>query len=83
VGSSARRAKVEAPTIDGKVEVTVPPGTKTGQRLRLRGQGLNKRNGGRGDEYVRLKIAVPQQVSAEERRLYEELQRVSRFNPRS
>jgi DnaJ-class molecular chaperone len=76
-------AKVEAPTIDGKVEVTVPPGTKTGQRLRLRGQGLNKRNGGRGDEYVRLKIAVPQQVSAEERRLYEELQRVSRFNPRS
>jgi DnaJ-class molecular chaperone len=76
-------AKVQAPTIDGKVEVTVPPGTKTGQRLRLRGQGLNKRNGGRGDEYVRLKIAVPQQVSAEERRLYEELQRVSRFNPRS
>ena len=76
-------AKVEAPTIDGKVEVSVPAGTKTGQRLRLRGQGLNKRKGGRGDEYVRLKIAVPQQVSPEERRLYEELQRVSRFNPRS
>lgn len=76
-------AKVSAPTIDGKVEVTVPAGTKTGQRLRLRGQGLNKRKGGRGDEYVRLKIAVPQQVSLEERRLYEELQRVSRFDPRS
>ena len=76
-------AKVEAPTIDGKVEVSVPAGTKSGQRLRLRGQGLNKRKGGRGDEYVRLKIAVPQQVSPEERRLYEELQRVSRFNPRS
>jgi DnaJ-class molecular chaperone len=76
-------AKVEAPTIDGKVEVSVPAGTKTGQRLRLRGQGLSKRKGGRGDEYVRLKIAVPQQVSAEERRLYEELQRVSRFDPRS
>lgn len=51
--------------------------------LRFRGQGLNKRKGGRGDEYVRLKIAVPQQVSPEERRLYEELQRVSRFDPRS
>jgi len=75
--------KVAAPTIDGKVELTVPPGSKSGQRLRLRGQGLNKRGGGRGDEYVRLKIVVPKDVSAEERRLYEELKRVSRFEPRS
>lgn len=75
--------KVAAPTIDGKVEVTIPPGSKSGQRLRLRGQGLNKRNGGRGDEYVRLKIVVPKDVSAEERHLYEELKRVSRFEPRS
>ncbi len=76
-------AQVEAPTIDGKVELKVPPGAKSGQRLRLRGQGLNKRKGGRGDEYVRLKIAVPRDVTPEERRLYEELKRVSRFNPRS
>jgi DnaJ-class molecular chaperone len=76
-------AKVAAPTIDGKVELTIPPGAKSGQRLRLRGQGLNKRKGGRGDEYVRLKIAVPKQVSAEERHLYEELKRISRFDPRS
>lgn len=76
-------AKVEAPTIDGKVELTIPRGANTGQRLRLRDQGLNKRKGGRGDEYVRLKIGVPKEVSAEERRLYEELQRISRFNPRS
>jgi DnaJ-class molecular chaperone len=75
-------AKVEAPTIDGKVEVTIPAGTNTGQRLRLRGQGLNKRNGGRGDEFVRVKIVVPKEASADERRLYEELQRVSRFDPR-
>jgi len=76
-------AKVEAPTIDGKVEVTIPAGAKSGQRLRLRGQGLNKRKDGRGDEYVRLKIVVPKDVSPEERRLYEELKRVSRFQPRS
>jgi DnaJ-class molecular chaperone len=79
---AALGAKVEAPTIDGKVELTVPPGTNTGQRLRLRGQGLNKRKGGRGDEYVRMKIVVPKELSAEERRLYEELQRISRFDPR-
>ncbi len=76
-------AKVEAPTIEGRVEVTVPAGAKSEQRLRLRGQGLSKRNGGRGDEYVRLKIVVPSNVSAEERRLFEELKRVSRFEPRS
>jgi curved DNA-binding protein len=75
--------RVEVPTIDGKVELTVPPGARNGQRLRLRGQGLNKRNGGRGDEYVRLKIVVPREVSPEERRVYEELKRVSRFDPRS
>jgi curved DNA-binding protein len=75
-------AKVEAPTIDGKVELTIPAGTNTGQRLRLRGQGLNKRKGGRGDEYARVKIVVPKELSAEERRLYEELQQTSRFDPR-
>jgi curved DNA-binding protein len=75
-------AKVDVSTIDGKVEMTIQPGAQTGQRLRLRGQGLNRRKGGRGDEYVRLKIAAPKEVSAEERRLYEELKRTSHFNPR-
>jgi DnaJ-class molecular chaperone len=76
-------AKVEVPTIEGKAEMTIPAGAQSGQRLRLRGQGLNKRKGGRGDEYVRLKIAVPKETSDEERRLYEELKRVSSFNPRA
>jgi DnaJ-class molecular chaperone len=40
------------------------------------------RKGGRGDEYVRLKIVVPKEASGEERRLYEELKRISRFDPR-
>ena len=75
-------ANVEVPTIDGRVQLKVPAGARSGQRLRLRGQGLNKRKGGRGDEYVRLKIAVPKEVSAEERHLYEELRRVSNFHPR-
>ena len=75
-------AKVEAPTIEGKVELTIPPSAKSGQRLRLRGQGLTRRKGGRGDEFVRLKIVVPKDVSDEEQRLYEELKRTSRFDPR-
>ena len=79
---AALGARIDVPTIDGQVEVSVPPGAQSGQRLRLRGQGLNKRKGGRGDEYVRLKIVVPKEISAEERRLYEELRDVSRFEPR-
>ncbi len=51
-------ARVQVPTLDGKAEMTVPAGAQNGQRLRMRGQGLNKRKGGRGDEYVRLKIVV-------------------------
>jgi DnaJ-class molecular chaperone len=79
---AALGTRVEAPTIDGKVELTIPPGSQSGQRLRLKGQGLNKRRGGRGDEFVRLKIVVPKQPTPEERRLFEELSKVSRFNPR-
>jgi DnaJ-class molecular chaperone len=79
---AALGAKVEAPTIDGKVELKVPPGAQSGQRLRLRGQGLNKRKGGRGDEYARLKVVLPKEIGDEERRLFEELKRISRFDPR-
>jgi curved DNA-binding protein len=79
---AALGAKVEVPTIDGKVELTIPPGAQTGQRLRLKGQGLNKRRGGRGDQFARLKIVVPKQISEEERRLFEELRKVSHFDAR-
>jgi curved DNA-binding protein len=61
----------------------VPAGSQSGQRFRLRGQGLNKRGGGRGDEYVRLKITVPSDPTEKEKRLFEELAEASRFNPRS
>jgi curved DNA-binding protein len=75
--------KVEVPTVEGQVEMSVPAGAQNGQRLRLRGQGLSRRKGGRGDQYVGLKVVVPRHTSAEERRLFEELRRVSRFNPRA
>lgn len=76
-------ARVEVPTIEGQVEMSIPAGSQDDQKLRLRGQGLNRRRGGRGDVYVRLKIVTPREVNDEERRLYEELRRVSRFNPRA
>jgi curved DNA-binding protein len=62
--------------------MTIPAGAQGGQRLRLRGQGLNRRGGGRGDEYVRLRIVTPPKPTEKERELFERLAAESRFNPR-
>jgi DnaJ-class molecular chaperone len=80
---AALGSKITAPTLDGPVQVTIPAGAQTGQRLRLRGRGLNKRGGGRGDEYVKLKILVPKKLTRKERELFEQLAEESHFNPRS
>lgn len=52
--------KVPVPTLEGQLELKVPPGSSSGRRLRLRGQGLPDAKGGRGDLYARLQIQVPQ-----------------------
>jgi DnaJ-class molecular chaperone len=75
--------KLTVSTLDGPVEVTVPAGARSGQRLRLRGRGFNKRGGGRGDHYVRLKIVMPPKLTAKEKALFEQLAAISDFNPRS
>ncbi|MBO0721288.1 MAG: J domain-containing protein, partial [Blastocatellia bacterium] len=61
---AALGARLSVPTLDGQVEMTVPAGTQGGMRLRLRGQGINRRRGGRGDEYVKLKIVIPPKLSS-------------------
>lgn len=75
-------AKVLVPTLGGPVEVTIKPGTSTGQRLRLAKRGLPKPDGGAGDLYAVVQIEVPKTVTARERELYEELAAVSKFIPR-
>ena len=74
-------ARVPVETLDGRVELTVPPGSQTDKRLRLRGQGLRRRDGSRGDLYARLKVVVPTRPSPEERRLFQQLAEVSSFRP--
>ena len=79
---AALGAKVSVPTLDGAVEMTIPPGTQGGARLRLRNQGLNKRSGRRGDQYVKIRIVIPPRLTAKEKELFEKLAAESRFNPR-
>lgn len=75
-------AQVQVPTLDGSVNIKIPPGTQAGQRLRVRGRGLASRAGSRGDLHVVAHVALPRQVSDRERTLWEHLGQESRFKPR-
>lgn len=79
---AALGAKIDVPTLDGVVKMTIPPGTQGGQRFRLRGKGLPKERGERGDLYVTVQIAVPKILTPEERELFQQLASRSAFNPR-
>jgi curved DNA-binding protein len=73
---------ISVPTLGGHVSIKVPPGTQNGQKLRVRGRGLPQRGGGSGDLIVATRIEVPKRVTDSERKLWEQLARESRFNPR-
>ena len=75
--------QAKIPTLDGPTSLRVPPGTAAGGQLRLRGLGLPREDGTRGDLYATVQIKTPATVSAEERALWEQLARLSPFKPRS
>ncbi|MGE4607579.1 MAG: DnaJ C-terminal domain-containing protein [Myxococcota bacterium] len=67
-------AKVEVPTLDGRVTVTIPPGTDSGAKLRLKGKGFSHPSGGAlGDFFVVAKICVPKDLTEGEQARFEEL----------
>ncbi len=79
---AALGATVKVPIIDGSVSLKIPAASQSGQKLRLRGKGLPKKGSKRGDLLVVVKIVVPKSPSAREKELFEELARVSNFDPR-
>ncbi|WP_432837347.1 DnaJ C-terminal domain-containing protein [Dactylosporangium sp. CA-092794] len=80
---AALGATVPLRTPGGEKRVGVPPGSSSGRRLRLRGQGLPNPRGDPGDLYAEIRIMVPPKPAAQELRLFEELSRTSSFDPRS
>ena len=78
---AALGASVQVPTLAGAVNLKVRPGTSSGQKLRLGGRGLPMPRGGSGDLFAVTQIVVPE-GDGRERALYEELSKVSTFNPR-
>lgn len=66
---------LQVPTIDGKVEYTIPEGTQTGTVFRLKGKGIQNVNGrGRGDQYVRVNIEVPTRLTEHQKHLLREFE---------
>ncbi len=79
---AALGATVDVPTLSGRVQMRVPAGTQSGQKIRLSGRGALNSKGGAGDQYVTIKVSVPRELSPRETELIEELARLREENPR-
>jgi DnaJ-class molecular chaperone len=83
VSEAVLGAKVQVPTVEGPVTVTIPPGTSGGARLRLRDRGVRKPDGTRGDQFCRVEIVTPKikPDDLESRRLFEEIAKRTEKEP--
>jgi len=75
-------SEVRLPALSGSIDLKIPAGTQSGQKLRLRGKGMPNRKGAPGDLYVTVVVKVPTHPSEKERQLFEELRKNSGFDPR-
>ena len=86
ITEAALGAKVEVPTIDGLSTIKIPPGTQSGQKLRLRGKGapsLRESSGElRGDEFVEVQVMVPRVADERTKEILRELSRLNPDDPR-
>ena len=73
---AALGASIDVPTVDGTVKLKIAPGTQTGKFFQLKGKGVpHLRGGGRGDQLVMVHVVTPEDISAEQRRLFQELEK--------
>lgn len=81
---AALGAKIDVPSLDGFTTVTLPPGTSSGAKLRLKGRGMAARRDDKtGDLYVRVVVVTPTDLTEEERALYHQLRETDQRDPRS
>ncbi|OZF40635.1 molecular chaperone DnaJ [Rhodococcus sp. 14-2483-1-1] len=76
-------ATVAVPTPGGEAKVKVAPGSSTGRKLRLRGEGMPNARGTNGNLYAEIKVMVPSKPTTRERALFEQLAAESNFDPRT
>ncbi|MEU5642261.1 J domain-containing protein [Streptomyces milbemycinicus] len=80
---AALGSTVPVSTPGGTAKVTVPAGSSSGRRLRLRGEGMPNPNGPEGHLYAEIRVMVPPRLTDRERELFEELAATSSFDPRN
>jgi curved DNA-binding protein len=73
---------LEVPTLEGRASVSVPPGTSSGQKLRLRGKGVPQRTAERGDLYIQMKVVAPKTVDEASKKLIEQFGERNPSDPR-
>ena len=76
-------ATIDVPTPDGMVQMKIPAGIRHGQTLRLRGKGWSLPKGGRGDQLVKVAIAIPKKLTTKEKEFYEKIRSQRKEDPRS
>lgn len=82
VPQAALGTEVEVPTLKGKAKIKIEPGTQPGKLLRMREKGIQGlRNTGMGDQYVRVNVYIPEELSDEERKKIDELSESENFQP--
>ena len=70
-------------TIDDETKVYIPKGIQSGEKIRIPGKGYKTSTGTRGDLVAEIKVMVPKQLTEEEKTMFEKLNEISNFNPRS
>ena len=85
ISEAALGAKIEVPTIDGRAQLKIPPGTQSGQKLRMREKGVPSatKEGVRGDEIVEVNTVVPQLRDERSKELMRELSKLNPEDPRA
>ena len=80
---AALGTRVKIDSIDDETQVYIPQGIQSGEIVKIQSKGYKNGQGGRGDLIVEVKIMVPKQLTNEEKKLFEKLDEISKFNPRS
>jgi molecular chaperone DnaJ len=84
VPEGALGAKIEVPTVEGKAQLRIPPGTQSGQKFRLRQRGAPslRKPGAHGDQFVEVQVTLPKVLSEETKELLRQYSKLNGENPR-
>lgn len=84
VPEAALGSKIEVPTVEGKAQLRIPPGTQSGQKFRLRQRGAPslRKPGARGDQFVEVQVTLPKVISEETKELLRQYSKMNSENPR-